>query len=492
MMPPNRPATDQGPLTPVMIDSHLMHVPVVPVSPGLFRQVLSFNAYRDLSAAIVQARTRLAGKVIWNINSTARGGGVAEMLQSMVAYACGAGIDTRWVVVQGQSDFFRITKRIHNQIQGFAGDGGELGDLEHEEYERSLAQAGRELALLLRPGDIVLLHDPQTAGLAPELKDTGVKIVWRCHVGVDSPNELAARAWDFLTRYLTHADTYVFSRPTYAWKGLQHEKVVIIPPSIDPFTPKNNLLTTARVGAILINAGLMSGYAAATPYYVRASGSIGLIARRAEVFEVAQTTAASRLVTQVSRWDRLKDPIGVLRGFLDFVPPSTAAHLVLAGPEVAAVSDDPEGAEVLEEIVSTWRALPETARQRIHLACLPMQDLDENAAIVNALQRRSEVVVQKSLVEGFGLTVSEAMWKARPVVASAIGGIQDQIQDGKSGLLLPDPSDLKAFGAAVTRLLAEPSFASEIGMEAQERVRENYLNDRHLRQYADLFSMMVA
>jgi trehalose synthase len=165
---------------------------------------------------------------------------------------------------------------------------------------------------------------------------------------------------------------------------------------------------------------------------------------------------------------------------------------VLAGPEVAAVSDDPEGAEVLEEIVSTWRALPETARQRIHLACLPMQDLDENAAIVNALQRRSEVVVQKSLVEGFGLTVSEAMWKARPVVASAIGGIQDQIQDGKSGLLLKDPSDLQAFGSAITRLLAEPSFASEIGMEAQERVRENYLNDRHLRQYADLFSMIVA
>src|SRR3982074_2671982 len=154
MATPNWPGAEFARRSPVLIDSHLLHVPVVPVNPGLFKQVLSFVAYRDLSAAIVQARARLAGKVIWNINSTARGGGVAEMLQSMVAYACGAGIDTRWVVVQGQSDFFRITKRIHNQIQGFAGDGGELGDLEHEEYERSLAQAGRELALLLRPGDI--------------------------------------------------------------------------------------------------------------------------------------------------------------------------------------------------------------------------------------------------------------------------------------------------------------------------------------------------
>jgi trehalose synthase len=349
-------------------------------------------------------------------------------------------------------------------------------------------QAGRELALLVRPGDIVLLHDPQTAGLAPELKDTGVKIVWRCHIGVDSPNERSARAWDFLTRYLTHADTYVFSRASYAWRGLDRSKVAVIPPSIDPFTPKNNLLTTARVAAILINAGLMSGFAAATPYYVRASGSIGLIERRAEVFEVAPISPASRLVVQVSRWDRLKDPIGVMTGFIEFVPPSTAAHLVLAGPEVGAVADDPEGAGVLDEVIRSWQALSDTARQRVHLACLPMTDLEENAAIVNALQRRAEIVVQKSLAEGFGLTVSEAMWKARPVVASNVGGIQDQVQHERSGLLLDDPSDLRAYGDAVTRLLEQPAISTDMGMEAQERVRENFLNDRHLRQYADLFS----
>jgi trehalose synthase len=396
------------------------------------------------------------------------------------------------VVIQGTSEFFRITKRIHNQLQGFPGDGGPLGEPEHREYEEILAQAGRELALLVRPGDIVLLHDPQTAGLAAELKDTGVKIIWRCHIGVDSPNERSAAAWAFLARYVAGAQRYVFSRASYAWGGLDRSKVTVIPPSIDPFTPKNNLLTTARVGAILINAGLMSGYAAATPYFVRASGSIGLIERRAEVFEVAPPSPASRLVVQISRWDRLKDPIGVMTGFVQFVPTSSAAHLVLAGPEVAAVADDPEGQGVLDETLRVWRALPETSRQRVHIACLPMQDLEENAAIVNALQRRAEIVVQKSLVEGFGLTVSEAMWKARPVVASSVGGIQDQVQHERSGLLLEDPLDLQAFGNAVTRLLEDPATSSDMGLEAQERVRENFLNDRHLRQYADLFSSLVA
>jgi trehalose synthase len=195
---------------------------------------------------------------------------------------------------------------------------------------------------------------------------------------------------------------------------------------------------------------------------------------------------------QISRWDRLKDPIGVMTGFVQFVPTSSAAHLVLAGPEVAAVADDPEGQGVLDETLRVWRALPETSRQRVHIACLPMQDLEENAAIVNALQRRAEIVVQKSLVEGFGLTVSEAMWKARPVVASSVGGIQDQVQHERSGLLLEDPLDLQAFGNAVTRLLEDPATSSDMGLEAQERVRENFLNDRHLRQYADLFSSLVA
>jgi trehalose synthase len=201
----------------------------------------------------------------------------------------------------------------------------------------------------------------------------------------------------------------------------------------------------------------------------------------------------ARLVMQVSRWDRLKDMPGVLQGFtdrLDVLP--SDAHLALVGPETAGVSDDPEGAAVLDECVSLWERLPQKARERVHLVSLPMDDVDENAHLVNALQRRATVVVQKSLVEGFGLTVTEAMWKARPVVASAIGGIQDQIEDGVHGLLLDDPHDLDAYGAALERILGDDALAAKLGDAARERVLDRYLGDRHLIQYVELFAKLVS
>nr|MBA3290845.1 glycosyltransferase [Actinomycetota bacterium] len=181
----------------------------------------------------------------------------------------------------------------------------------------------------------------------------------------------------------------------------------------------------------------------------------------------------------------------VMRGFAEYIAPGTDAHLVLAGPAVEAVSDDPEGAEVLEEVRAACVELPAEMRTRVHLACLPMDDNEENAAIVNALQRRSDVVVQKSIAEGFGLTVAEGMWKARPVVASRIGGIQDQIVDGVSGVLVSDPHDLAEFGAAVTGLLADPEGAEHMGDEAMARVRDAFLGPRHLLQYLDLLSRLM-
>jgi trehalose synthase len=208
------------------------------------------------------------------------------------------------------------------------------------------------------------------------------------------------------------------------------------------------------------------------------------------VFQAAALVPATKLVVQISRWDRLKDPIGVMQGFADFVTPQTSAHLMLAGPEMRSIADDPEAADILKQTIAAWEQLPDLARGRVHLAILPMHDIDENAAIVNALQRWAEVVVQKSLAEGFGLTVAEAMWKARPVVASRIGGIQDQIEDQRSGVLLQDPTDLAAYGKAVTHLLLEPETASDMGAAAHERVKENFLNDRHLKQYVELFSSL--
>ena len=199
---------------------------------------------------------------------------------------------------------------------------------------------------------------------------------------------------------------------------------------------------------------------------------------------------ADPVVVQVSRWDRLKDMVGVMRGFADHVASVAPAWLILAGPSVEGVTDDPEGALVLADVLAEWRSLPPARRSRVILATLPMADVDDNSAMVNALQRHARVIVQKSLAEGFGLTVAEGMWKGRPVIGSAVGGIQDQIT-GETGILLPDPSDLAAFGVATRMLLDDPTLADRIGAAAKEHVRTHYVGDLHLLRYAELFSTLL-
>ena len=200
-----------------------------------------------------------------------------------------------------------------------------------------------------------------------------------------------------------------------------------------------------------------------------------------------------RLVVQVSRWDRLKDMAGVLEGFVTMAADGRVdAHLMLVGPDVSGVTDDPEGAAVLAECRARWRTVPESIRGRVHLASIPMDDVDENAIIINALQRHAYMVVQKSLVEGFGLTVTEAMWKARPVIASRVGGIQDQIVDERDGLLIDDPSDLDALATAIARLLDDCELADRLGAAGRARVHDQYLGDRHLAQFVDLFERLAS
>ena len=455
-----------------------------------FDRVLSPHAAEVLHRAERLGRRELAGRRIWNVNSTARGGGVAEMLVTVLAYARGAGVDARWAVICADAEFFAITKRIHNLLHGIPGDGGPLGDAEREHYERALAPNGEDFCSLLGPGDVVILHDPQTAGLIPLVRAAGHPVVWRCHVGLDVPNELARRAWTFLDKYVMQADAYVFSREAFVWDELDPARRFIIAPSIDVFAPKNADLDLAMADAILTASGLRNGHDGATAFR-RMNGNTGTIESRASITEDRPLTAADRYVLQVSRWDSLKDPIGVVDGFARHVVPHSDAHLIYAGPDVTAVADDPEGALVYAATRDHWEALPAEARERIHLALLPMEDAEENAVIVNALQRSADVVVQKSLAEGFGLTVAEAMWKARPVVASRIGGIQDQIEHGVSGVLLDDPADLRAYGAAVVELLDDPARAASMGAEARERVRERFLGTHSLIDYLALFERLI-
>jgi trehalose synthase len=466
----------------------LTHVATPPLPLARFRDLLD-DGYDEVDAGIARGRKLFAGRVVWHVNSTARGGGVVELLQSLLGYTRGAGVDARWVVVAGSSTFFQVTKRIHNNLHGFAGDGGELGDDERGVYESTLMASGQELAALVRPGDVVFLHDPQTAGLVDAVKAAGAVVVWRCHVGLDLPNELARRAWNFLGPYVTEADAFVFSRREFAWEGLAEEKMWIIPPSIDAFSPKNQDLDPLSVEAILSVAGL-GPPGSHPPTFRRQDGSPGRVDRPAWVLEEVPIGAKAPLITQVSRWDRLKDPVGLVRCFAEHLA-DLDAHLLLAGPSVESVADDPEGEEVLTEVRQLRSALPGPVKGRIHLAALPMDDVEENAAIVNAIQRRSQVVVQKSIAEGFGLTVAEAMWKARPVVASRRGGIQDQIIDGESGILVEDPLDLAAFGEAFRTLLGDRELAERIGIGARERVRERFLGARSLLDYLALLEQLI-
>jgi trehalose synthase len=249
-----------------------------------------------------------------------------------------------------------------------------------------------------------------------------------------------------------------------------------------------------NVRLALSYVGLLAGGGSppAVPF-TRRDGSPGRVNRRVDVLQTGPPAPADApLVVQVSRWDRMKDMAGVMTGFARHVDPSLGAHLLLCGPAVTGVADDPEAAQVLDECTRIWRQLPHATRSRVHLACTPMADPDEAAAIVNAIQRHATVVVQKSLAEGFGLTVAEAMWKERPIVASAVGGIVDQIDDAQHGLLVADAADLAAFGTAVERLLRDPDEAAQLAHNARARAISEFLGDRHLEQYGHLFEQLAS
>ncbi len=456
-----------------------------------FSEILSRE---QMAKAVRTARAvaqRLSKQVVWNVNSTAVGGGVAEMLPSLLAYTRSFGIDSRWLVITGEPEFFRVTKRLHHALHGASGDGTPLDEKAHAIYEAALRRNALEFASLVREGDIVILHDPQTAGLAPALRSSGAHLVWRCHIGSDTSNEQVEEGWSFLQRYLEDVPVYVFSRESYVPPMCDHGKSEIITPSIDVFSTKNRSMSDNAIHTILVHTGLVEGPPPpdADHGFVRDDGTPGRVGRRAEVVRLGRPPSFDDpLVVQVSRWDPLKDMVGVMKGFALLCSQGACgkAHLVLAGPDVRGVSDDPEGQQVLAQVEQHWRDLPTSIRDRVHLASLPTEDVYENAAIVNALQRHAAIVVQKSLREGFGLTITEAMWKERPLVASAVGGINDQIEDGVSGLLLKDPEDLEGFAGLLGELLASPERRSALGAAAKERVRSRFLGVDHLLKYATL------
>jgi trehalose synthase len=457
-------------------------VAVRPIEPRRLEPLIGHERVEALIDAATALGRLLNGRRIVNVNSTATGGGVAEMLTTLLGYVRGIGLDAHWAVITGDPEFFSVTKRIHNGLYGSPGDGGDLGDGEHAIYERTIASNVGSISGEVREGDVVIVHDPQPAGLIAPLVASGAHVVWRCHVGYDGANEWTDRAWSFVRRYIEPAHAHVFSRESFAPAWIDRVGLRAIPPSIDPFTPKNRELADAEVLGVLRAADLISSDGGQLDARVR---------RRADVIRAGLPPGPEiPLVVQVSRWDRLKDMVGVLEAFVQYVH-SAPAQLVLAGPAVTGVSDDPEGKSVWEDTVAAWSGLTPADRSRVHLAAVPLDDPIENALVINALQRHATVVVQKSLAEGFGLTVAEAMWKRRPVVASAVGGIVDQVIHDETGLLVEDPLDLESCGAAVTRLLNDPTDAARLARNGRSHIEHRFLGDRHLLQYAELLTELI-
>lgn len=372
---------------------------------------------------------KLKGKVIQNINSTSVGGGVAEILSRAVPLLKEIGVDARWDVIKGGEDFFRVTKSIHNALHG------RKERITRASYKTFLETSRTNIENMDIYGDIVFIHDPQPIALVQKkTSKEGRKWIWRCHVDVSRPLK---SVWKFLKRYIEKYDATVFSAPSFA-RTLKI-KQFMIPPSIDPLSEKNRDLTRVETLSVLKKYGL--------PHNLP-------------------------LVTQVSRYDRLKDPVGVIEAF-KLARKYIKCHLVLAGSHAA---DDPEGTEVLAEVREKAKGMKD-----VHILVINPETNDFD---INAIQRASSVVLQKSLREGFALTVTEALWKARPVVASAVGGIPLQITHKYSGMLC---HSVEGAALAIKQLLNTPDYAARLGANGREHIRQNFLLTRHLKDYMLLF-----
>lgn len=425
------------------------------------------------------ARTRsvLSGATVWHVNTTATGGGIAELLRASIEWHDRVGLRTRWMVISGSQEYFALTKRLHEMLHGRDGTGQPLTAADRACYEETIAAAARAALEVIRPGDFAVLHDPQPLGMAAALHRVGVRVIWRSHIGTRRHDQQVDEAWHFLRPFLPGCRKFVFSARDYVPAFMPPGQTAVIHPSIDPDSVKCAELDDDAVARAVSQIGLQAtGDQQAAGDYVAA-----------RVIQDRPLAPEDEVVLQVARWDRLKDVPGVLTAYARYIAPRCRAELVLAGPDPQDIADDPVGRRVFGEVAALREELAPDVRARTHLVVLSLREADANARIVNALQRRATVITQKSLEEGFGLVVTEAMWKRRGVVASAVGGLTEQVTDGVHGLLVQDPSDLAAFGTAVATLLADAPLRGRLAAAAHDEVAERFLVSRELADYARLY-----
>jgi len=438
-------------------------------------------------------RPKLSGRTIWMVNSTAQGGGVAEMLPTVINLLRDLGFPTEWAVIESSEPaFFDLTKQLHNMIHGEGSP--DLPSGARELFERENASNAAFLAERMKPGDVLIVHDPQPVALAGMIRERlDTPAVWRCHIGLDLENASTRAAWDFLTPFLDSYDHGVFSTTEYVPEAFT-QRASVITPAIDPLGDKNRELHLHKVVGILTNSALVCGPSPLVPppyddvvNRLQGDGSfkpanmwdnIGLLSRP--------------IITQVSRWDRLKGWRPLLDAFVELKRRFAHGHdaeqawayrrrldlvrLLLAGPDPASIQDDPEGQQVIDDLHDAYLSLSPEMQDDIAVVTLPMSSRRENALIVNALQRASTIVVQNSLREGFGLTVTEAMWKRIPVLTNFRAcGPRHQVRDGVDGCLVSDPENPDELAEMMSAMLGEHRNRDLWGLSAQRRVHSEYL-----------------
>jgi len=445
----------------------------------------------------------LKGTTIWMINSTATGGGVAEMLPSQLRILRSLGVSIEWLVIEtADPGFFELTKRIHNAIHGSGP--GRFSESDREPFERVNRKNLERALQWIRDGDIVVIHDPQPMPLAGMLKaHRELTCIWRCHIGLDRSTPVTQRVWDFLRPYLQDYDHYVFSLEEYVLPELR-EHTSLIPPSIDPLSHKNRTLQMHKALSILVQGGIIP------PQRPQLYDDYGHQARRVlpdgsfgRVNEAASLNLIYRpVITEISRWDRLKGFRELMEAFvymkrkneertdreaLDYKR-IRLSRLILGGPDPQFVADDPEGEAVLGELVAFYQGLDRDMQDDIALLLLPMDNPKENALMVNALQRYSVIVVQNSIQEGFGLTATEAMWKQTPVLVSGAAGLKFQVEHGVTGTIHEDPTDIPGLAAAMEYMLSNQKELDKWGFNAQSRVVEHFTLFSQISSWLELLA----
>jgi trehalose synthase len=461
----------------------------------------------DLRAVAQQYADRLEDRTVWMVNSTAQGGGVAEMLPKVVSILRELGVSTEWAVIVSEKDrFFQLTKHIHNLIHG-TGD-PHLSDDDRALYRSVSENMADGLARRVAPGDPVVVHDPQPLGTGALLKERmDIPAIWRCHIGLDESNAATETAWDFLRPWTEAYDETIFSLRDYLPEFLE-DRSDLIQPALNPLSPKNRTLSVSELTDILRRARL-SG----SPHPTVDSDFAPPARRLQRDGSFAPATRPEDLglmnrpiVTQISRWDRLKGFAPLMQGFArmkesNFLDRNAVSErdrhrlslsrLVLAGPDPDSVSDDPEGQEVFNEVCSLWHDLPPEIQRDVAIITLPMTSRRVNALMVNALQRCSTIVAQNSLQEGFGLTVTEAMWKRRPVLGTHAAGIREQVKDGVHGRLTPQAEDPEGIAHTIHEMMNAEEERKKWARNARRRVSERYLVFTQVRRWLEVLAQAV-